>query len=496
MNKSIYPDRSQAAAKTLASVHSEKVMVIPIDFAKNIHEVQLCRATGEYLLSKPLLVRNTLEGLEFLKKKIEFNCKKYGIDIDSAIVCGEDPPTFAVNFIHWLEGNGLTFVRVNAKEASEFRKSSRASTNTLDLDGIAQAVIHRRGYAPMDYSNIFTSLKFTSRARRQLVKQKTMIKNQIHQQIDVLFPGFINKNNTGLEPFNAASLDLFEDNFSMKRIARMRPATLVEKFKKRRLKDSETIAAKVQTLALTATPPPKELVTIMSSSLAAFSKLLREYESAIEKLEENSAKLLVQTPCFMLLSFPAVRSVTATEVASDLGDPKDWHQAKETASYAGVVRRTKTTGDPDKGQPQGGKLPFDCNHRLKNAVMWTAMHVRDYRHPIWKISSRHSGSHRLRDYANRKETENGKYRLSTAKKFVRIMTAVVKGQVPYMSNEIKPESLDDAMELTKIELASAIHTFNEKIKGIDLSEIPDERNLLKQWVDATTKKFELDKLEL
>ena len=154
MNKSIYPDRSQAATKKLSSVHPEKIMVVPIDFAKNIHEAQLCRATGEYLLKKPLMVHNTVEGLEFLKRKIEGNFKKYGIELDSVLVCGEDPPTFAVNFIHWLEGNGLTFVRVNAKEASEFRKSSRASTNTLDLDGIAQAVIHRRGYAPMDYSNI------------------------------------------------------------------------------------------------------------------------------------------------------------------------------------------------------------------------------------------------------------------------------------------------------------------------------------------------------
>jgi transposase len=444
MNKSIYPERSQAVAKTLASVHPEKIMVVPVDFAKNIHEAQLCRATGEYLLKKPLMVRNTLEGLEFLKRKIEGNCKKYGIDLDSVIVCGEDPPTFAVNFIHWLEGNGLTFVRVNAKEASELRKSSRASTNTLDLDGIAQAAILRRGYKPMDYSNVFASLKFTTRARRQLVKQKTMLKNQIHQQIDILFPGFLKKDNTGLEPFNAASLELFEDNFSMKQIARMRPATLTATFKKHRLKDPEGITGKVQTLARTATPPPSELSTIMSSSLAAFSKLLREYEDAIDKLEENCAKLLVQTPCFMLLTFPAIKSVTASEIASELGDPKDWKQAKETASYAGIVRRTKTTGDPDKGQPRGGKLPWDCNHRLKNAILWTAVHIGGYPHPIRKISTEHDGGHPLRKYSNRKETENGKYVLGTAKKLVRMMTAVVKGQVPYMSNSLKPESMEDA----------------------------------------------------
>lgn len=495
MNKSIYPNRSQAAAKTLASAPPERIMVVPIDFAKNTHEAQFCRATGEYLLSKPLHVYNTIEGLKYLKRKIEGNCKKYGIELDSVIVCGEDPPTFAVNFIHWLEANGLNFVRVNAKEASEFRKSSRASTNSLDLDGIAQAAILRRGYKPMDYSKVFAALKFTTRARRQLVKQKTMLKNQIHQQIDVLFPGFLKKDNTGLEPFSAATLELFQDNFSMKKLARMRRTTLAAFFKKHRLRDPEGVAAKIQKLANTATPPPEELSVIMSKSLAAFASLLSKYESSIGELEKSCAKLLVQTPCFMLLSFPAIRPVTASEVAAELGDPKDWKQAKETASYAGIVRRTKTTGDPGKGQPQGGKLPWDCNHRLKNAILWTAMHTVECRHPIRKISTDHDGDHPLRRYGSRKETENGKYVLGAAKKLVRMMTAVVKGQSPYMSNSIKPESMDDALRLTRLELASAIDTFKVKLKGVDFGDVPEELNLLNQWVDRTTKEFELDKLE-
>lgn len=282
----------------------------------------------------------------------------------------------------------------------------------------------------------------------------------------------------------------------MKRIARMRPTTLTAIFKKHRLKAPERIAEKVQALARTATPPPVELSTIMSSSLAVFARLLREYENAIAKLEENCAKLLVQTPCFMLLTFPGISIVTAAEIASELGDPDSWKPAKHTASYGGIVRRTKTTGDPNKGQPQGGKLPWDCNHRLKNAILWAAMHIGEFRHPIHKISSEHDGEHPLRKFSNRKKVENGKHVLATAKKLVRTMTAVVKGQTPYMSKSIQPESMDHGYELTRLELASAVRTLSEKTKGIGFSEIPDERNLLKLWVDNNIREYELDKLEL
>jgi hypothetical protein len=58
---------------------------------------------------------------------------------------GEDCGTFSLNFIHGLRGQGLVVLGVNAKEAKEQRENMQASTDELDLLGIAKLSLNRRG---------------------------------------------------------------------------------------------------------------------------------------------------------------------------------------------------------------------------------------------------------------------------------------------------------------------------------------------------------------
>ena len=60
MNQSVYPLRSQELHHLFEEAEHRKILVVPIDFAKVIHEAQLCRGTGQYLLRKPLRVHNSL----------------------------------------------------------------------------------------------------------------------------------------------------------------------------------------------------------------------------------------------------------------------------------------------------------------------------------------------------------------------------------------------------------------------------------------------------
>lgn len=491
MNQSIYPQRSQAANAVFENVVPRKILVVPIDFSKEIHEAQLCRGTGEYLLQEPLRVYNSLTGLDYLEKRIEKNCRKHGIEKSAVVVCGEDPPSFSTNFIHGLKLRGLLFVRVNAKEASRLRQSTRASTNALDLNGIAQAAIHRRGYDPADYTAVYAALKQSTRARRQLVKQMTVTKNQIHTQVDVLFPGFLKASGTDLEPFCNASLALMADNFSAVRIQRMKTGTLEKILKQNRIRQPQGLAAALQELSRQVAPAPAELAAIMSQTLSAFVNLLRQQQESIARLEESCAQLLAQTPCFILLTIPGVAIVMAAEIAAELGDPANWPGAKLIASYAGIVSRLKNTGHPDN-EPAVLALPRDCNHRLKNALLWVAEHVIRYRHPIRRESPDHDGSHPLQAYAKSKQAVNGKYILGTAKKLVRIICAMVKQQTPYLPCGPRPKNLDAANEIMESEMANAISVINDHYRNIDLAGIPADRNLMRQWLAKTKEDLKLN----
>lgn len=490
MNQSIYPQRSQEATAVFENVEHRKILVVPIDFAKEMHEAQLCRGTGEYLLKQPMRVYNSQAGLDYLQTRIEKIRRKYAIEKSSVVVCGEDPPSFSTNFIHGLKSRGFLFVRVNAKEASRLRQSTRASTNALDLNGIAQAAIHRRGYDPADYTKIYAALKQTTRARRRLVKQMTMTKNQIHTQVDILFPGFLSPSKTDLEPFCDGCLALMEDSFSAQRIQRMKTDKLEKILKKNRIRDPQAMAASLKEHSHQAAEAPSELAVIMSSTLSAFVKLLRQQQQSIAKLEESCAQLLAQTPCFVLLTIPGVAIVMAAEIAAELGDPANWPAAKLVASYAGIVSRIKNTGHPDN-EPTVLSLPRDCNHRLKNAILWIAEHIIRYQHPIRRESSCHDGSHPLQTHARRKEASNGKYILGTAKKLVRIICAMVKQQVPYMPTCARPENLDEAFKILQIEMTNAIKVINDKCRHVDLTLVADERNLMQTWIAKTEDEFKL-----
>lgn len=491
MKKSIYPQRSQEVNALFEHVEHRKILVVPIDFAKEIHEAQICRGTGEYLLKKPIRVYNSTLGLDYLAERIAKSCRKYGIDKSSVVVCGEDPPSFSTNFIHGLKSRGLLFVRVNAKEASKLRQSTRASTNALDLNGIAQAAIHRRGYDPADYTGVYAALKQVTRARRRVVKQMTMTKNQIHTQVDVLFPGFLSKSQTDLEPFCDACLALMEDSFSAKRIQRMRTSKLEKVLKKNRIRDPQAMAASLKELSNRVAEAPAELAMIMSSTLTAFVQLVRQQQQSIDQLEESCAQLLTQTPCFILLTIPGLGIVMAAEIAAELGDPAKWPAAKLIASYAGIVSRIKNTGDPDN-EPAVLNLPRDCNHRLKNALLWIAEHIIRYQHPVRRESPHHDGSHPLQEHAKRKEAINGKYILGTAKKLVRTMCAMVHQQVPYMAACARPKDLDEAFEVMQIEMTNAIKVIQDNYRHVDLTVVDDDRNLMRKWIAKTKDDYKLN----
>ena len=90
----------------------------------------------------------------------------------------------------------------------------QASSDSLDLLGIARCCLHRRGQSVRDLPKAYPNLRIATRDRDQLVRMRTAVSNRIHSYVDPLFPGFLSAGKSGLEPFSRASLALMEDRFS------------------------------------------------------------------------------------------------------------------------------------------------------------------------------------------------------------------------------------------------------------------------------------------
>jgi len=127
MNKDIYPERSQVAAKILEANVSSDILVVPIDFAKHEHVVQICLGTGKFVYKRALNVKNTPAGAQYLIERIQTCCHRFGIPHQNVLIGGEDPPEYVINFVHAFLPTKHNFVRINAHEGKKYRTNTRAT---------------------------------------------------------------------------------------------------------------------------------------------------------------------------------------------------------------------------------------------------------------------------------------------------------------------------------------------------------------------------------
>lgn len=469
MKKNIYGDRSQLVSECFSAVGDPReVLVVAMDLAKSEHTALFCRGDGEYLLSRPLRVFNTPEGVEYLVGKVESTRQSRGIAKERVLIGGEDPGQYTFNFIYQLGVRGFPFIRVNASEASALRNNTRASTDFLDLDGIGQAIVQQRGRTMEAFDRVYRPLKSASRARRRLVSQETASKNRIHRGVEILFPGFLNETETGIVPFSGSSLALMEDGFSLIKIKRMREETLVKLLRRHHTQKPEEAAAKVKAMAARVLPPPPEIIDYESGSLAAKVRMLRTVRESLAMEENEMARCLVQTPGFYLTTIPGMGVVLSGHIMAEFGPPTLWRAADNMVSYAGIVSRIKWTGGPGKA-PTVGTLPKNANRALKDYLLQAAHHVGT------------TGEHRLQKHFHRVENRQGRTRLSTAKMLVRIGRQMVLGEMPYLPLEMLRPQLPLPAEYVRTFFADLTRKLTDKWEEYDLSGIPDSENYLVKW---------------
>jgi len=102
---------------------------------------------------------------------------------------GEDCVSYTENFAQRLRERGWLVAGVNAHDAKKQRENMQASTDRLDLLGIAHMLINRRGNCSVSQSGAYRNLRTLVRHRRKLVRLTTEEQNRMHCVVDRLFPG-------------------------------------------------------------------------------------------------------------------------------------------------------------------------------------------------------------------------------------------------------------------------------------------------------------------
>ncbi len=148
----------------------------------------LCYDGTGRVLKSAFPIKNTPEGVEFILSIVDKMCRKRHVFFG-----GEDCGTFSLNFAYTLRERGFPVIGVNAGDAKKQRENVQASTDELDLLGIANMLINKRGGAAGGQVGALRALRSLTRHRRKQVQLQTAGKNRIHQIVDQLFPGFLDE---------------------------------------------------------------------------------------------------------------------------------------------------------------------------------------------------------------------------------------------------------------------------------------------------------------
>ena len=422
--RNIYQNQSQELLHLFESAGSnDKVMCVPMDYAKNDHLVMFCNGHGD-ILRKPFSVKNTPEGIAYVDDQVMRSCKKRGIKKEHVFFGGEDANSFAKNFVSTLRSKGFLVANVNAHDAKKQRESVQASTDRIDLMGIASMLLNCRGNCRPAQSGIYRNLRLLVRHRRKLVQMLTEVKNRVHGIVDELFPGFLKEQNTGIVGFTESSLYLMEDRFSPKQICRRKRKKLIEILKRFGTSNAEQTAAKLQQYAAKVLHAPVEHVGTMQLSLTQHVKHIRCLKESIAQMEKEIASNLAQTQGAFLTSVRGIGLVLAAGVTAEIGDPNGQKPLNNLSSYAGIVPRVKQTGGIE-GKTYTGPVTKRCNRILKDYVVQSAHHLG------W-----HGPSDLMNDY-KRRDASGQHANFGMGRRYLRMAMCLMRTSQVYLPSDLR-----------------------------------------------------------
>ena len=372
--RTIYTNQSQELLHLFEqAANSSKVMCVPIDYAKRDHVVMFCNGYGD-IVRKPFSVKNSPEGLKYLIDQVTRSCRHRHIRKNHVFFGGEDANSYAENFANSLRSEGWLVAHVNAHDAKKQRQNLQASTDRLDLMGIATMLLNRRANCSPAQTGIYRNLRTLVRHRKKLVVMKTEVRNRVHSVVDRLFPGFLNEKKSGITPFSNSSLYLMENSFSAQQIRRRKRSTLCNILKRYGTADPEATAAKVQTHGAQVLTTQNQYTATLQSSLAHHINLYRCLLENTEQLEKEIALSLAQTQGAFLTSIKGIGIVLAAGVTAEIGNPFEQRPLNNLTSYSGIIPRVKQSGGPN-AQAHTGRVSKRSNHLLKDSVVQSAFHI-------------------------------------------------------------------------------------------------------------------------
>ncbi len=476
MNKSIFQRKNQDIVDLFESAeHPKKVACVAIDYAKGTHVALICDGEGKRLKAA-FPVENNADGLAYITECVNRICKKRHISHNHVFFGGEACGTYALNFIHAIEQRGFLVISVDPKEAKDQRASFQASTDKLDLLGIAKVLLSMRGSSDSVSAESERQLRNVTRHRADLVVSKTAVSNRIHSIVDQLFPNFLDESKSGIPAFSETSLWLMEDRFSPRQIKSRKLSTTVQNARKHGLKQPDGCIKMLQEHVCSVLQPVPEWVGTLQTTLHHEVQLYRKLLLCIEQADKEVALHLACVPAAMMTTIKGIGITLAAGVGAEIGSPEKQPAIRRLTSYCGIIPRVKQTGGPD-GEPRYGKVSRRCNHVLKNFIVQCGNHAGQHGPAELKEDHRRRG-------ANGQHADFG-----MARRVLRISMRLMLDTQAYVPPALRERADKEELATYYLKAWERMRRIWQKSGALEVAF--DSKNPLGKWRDCIQELYEI-----
>jgi transposase len=341
---------------------NKKTLLVTLDIGQEKHMVYFrCPDGGE---EKPFVVFNRREEYEQMWERISLTKEAYGM---AEVVVGfESTGPYAEPMVHYLMKKEVKLVQVNpmhTKRVKELRGNSPNKTDEKDPKVIADIIELGNYLTVVIPEGTSAELRRLTQARERTVERRTMLVNQAHGLVSVIFPEFL----TVMKNIKTRTAHYLLKQYP-------RPQDIVELGSKGLVETMEKISrgrlgkewGEALYEAAANSVGVKEGQVSIVFEIKQLMSGIEETERVIEEIEEKMGDYLREIPYSrFMLSIEGVGEVTVAGLIGEVGDFTKYKTAAEITKLAGLdlfeVSSGKHKGQrhiSKRGRPLMRKLLF------------------------------------------------------------------------------------------------------------------------------------------
>lgn len=346
-------------------VGPEHFGLVCVDCAKARAKWMVCDFYGNLLL--PPTVLNYGQG-EFQTALCQLAELRESRPLSDLIVAVERTGNYHLPILRAFGGAGYETRVVHPFATKQFRQIADPGNKTddNDLNAIFRAATSGFGLQELPLGELHEELRIVARLRRDLVLKRSAVCCQMREQGEALLPGFA----ALFEDLwkTPAALAIARHFLSPAEIHAAGPAGLARHLATVHVECRRNTLEKVLAWSGMATNPAP-LPTVHQRVWLALDDDRLQKTRQIETLEQQLCALLVRTPYLLLLSFPGINVVSASEFAGEMGPISHYANAKAITGRCGLYPARYQSDQVDLAN---GQLVRCANRSLRAIILLIA----------------------------------------------------------------------------------------------------------------------------